>query len=378
MSEIRRNVSLLVLTGLILTFALAFYQLLQPFLLPLFLASILAIVVRPLYDRLCKRLWNKPNLAGLATTGIILSIVLLPLFGGLLLGSIELYDWSRNLLEQTKAAPPEGGQPRVIPPVVEAKIDEVIDRINLVIKPREIQKDQFRHELWQGVQTSAESLAVNTPGMVGKFMSFLLAAGIVILGLYFFLVDGDTFVLAAERLFPLHADYQRIIRKRFVTVTRAVVLGTFLAAIAQGLATGIALRVVGFPQFTLLTVLATLAAIIPFAGTSLVWGPCVVWLAIMDWQGNLTTVIALAAYQIVFVGFLDNLIRAYVLNSDVKLHPLLAFLSVLGGLQWIGLWGIFIGPLVASCLHALMEILRQEIQNATLDSSAVGKQPPAG
>lgn len=378
MTGIRRNASLLVLTGMILTFALAFYQLLQPFLMPLFLASILAIVVRPLYDWMRKRLWNKANLAGMATTGLILAIVLLPLFGGLLLGSIELFDWSTNLLAQIKTDKQEGEQPRLIPATVERKIDDVIDRVNELIKPREIKKDEFRRELWGGLQKSAEALAKNTPGMVGKFMSFLLAAGIVILGMYFFLVDSETFVVAAERLFPLQADYQRIIRQRFVTVTRAVVLGTFLAAIAQGLATGIALRVAGFPQFTLLTVLATLAAIIPFAGTALIWLPCIAWLAILDWQGYLWTIILLSTYQMIFVGFLDNLIRAYVLNSDVKLHPLLAFLSVLGGLQWIGLWGIFIGPLVASCLHALMEILREEIQKASLIDTPAASQPPAG
>lgn len=377
MTGISRKVSLWVLAALILTFAFAFYQLLQPFLMPLFLASILAIVVRPLYDWLRKKLWNKANLAGLATTGLILAIVLLPLFGGLLLGSIELFDWSRNLLTQIETVKQEGGQTRLIPASVDQKIDNVIDQVNELIKPREIRKDEFRRELWGGLQKSAEELAKNTPGMVGKFMSFLLAAGIVILGLYFFLVDSETFVVSAERLFPLQADYQRIIRRRFVTVTRAVVLGTFLAAIAQGLATGIALRVAGFPQFTLLTVLSTLAAIIPFAGTALVWVPCVVWLAILDWQGNLWTIVILAGYQMIFVGFLDNLIRAYVLNSDVKLHPLLAFLSVLGGLQWIGLWGIFIGPLVASCLHALMEILREEIRNSALPDTPASPQPPS-
>jgi hypothetical protein len=45
----------------------------------------------------------------------------------------------------------------------------------------------------------------------------------------------------------------------------------------------------------------------------------------------------------------------------VKLHPLLAFVSVLGGIQVMGLWGIFIGPIVASCLHALIKIFNTEL-----------------
>ena len=59
------------------------------------------------------------------------------------------------------------------------------------------------------------------------------------------------------------------------------------------------------------------------------------------------------------MGTMDNIIRTYVLQSDAKLHPLLAFVSVLGGLQ---VWGVFIGPIVASCLHALIQIFNTELK----------------
>lgn len=390
MSGLSRNVSLLVLSGLILTFALAFYQLLQPFLLPLFLASILTIVVRPVYDYLLRKLWNRPNLAGLATTLLILAIVFVPMLGGLFVGSVQLYDWSEQLIAQSEAPRADDlknpvnqdpqKQPvarKFIPPAVEQRIDQAVDRVNEFIAPSKIDKEKFRVQLWQGVQKYIEAVLRNTPGMLGSAVAFLVSFAIMMLALYFFLVDGSSFVDAAERLFPLQAEYQRIVRKRFVVVTRAVVLGTFLAAVAQGVATGIALRVAGFPQFVLLTVLATLAAIIPFVGTALIWVPCAAWLALTDWNANAVTVIVLVLYQLIFVGFLDNVIRAYILNSDVKLHPLLALLSVLGGLQWLGLWGVFIGPLIASCLHALMEILRQEIQRATAEQEATPEPPAA-
>ena len=48
-------------------------------------------------------------------------------------------------------------------------------------------------------------------------------------------------------------------------------------------------------------------------------------------------------------------------NTDTKLHPLLALVSVLGGIQTLGLWGVFIGPIVASCLYALVRIFNTEL-----------------
>jgi len=64
---------------------------------------------------------------------------------------------------------------------------------------------------------------------------------------------------------------------------------------------------------------------------------------------------------------MDNLIRTYILHTDVKLHPLLAFISVLGGVQAMGLWGIFIAPVVASCLHALILIVNSELKELSKD-----------
>jgi len=109
--------------------------------------------------------------------------------------------------------------------------------------------------------------------------------------------------------------------------------------------------------------------LIPLAGTSLVWVPCVLWLA---WQGQWMSVVLLSLYAIAIVGTLDNVVRTYVLNANVKLHPLLALISVLGGLQWIGLWGVFIGPIIASCLHALIEIFNTELRELAQERREIG------
>jgi predicted PurR-regulated permease PerM len=141
---------------------------------------------------------------------------------------------------------------------------------------------------------------------------------------------------------------------------RAVVLATFLAAFAQGLATALALQVVGMGHFFIFLIAAAISALVPLAGTWMVWGPCAAWLA---FQGHWTAAIGLALFGIVVVGLLDNVIRTYVLNSDAQLHPLLAFVSVLGALQVMGLWGIFFGPIIASCLYALVQIFLTELES---------------
>jgi len=121
----------------------------------------------------------------------------------------------------------------------------------------------------------------------------------------------------------------------------------------------VGMYVAGFHHFFIVTILATLTALVPVLGTWLIWGPFVLWIGFHD--GRWGAAVLLTIYGSVFVGLLDNVIRAYVLHTNVKLHPLLAFVSVLGGIQVMGLWGIFIGPIVASCLHALIKIFNTEI-----------------
>jgi hypothetical protein len=98
----------------------------------------------------------------------------------------------------------------------------------------------------------------------------------------------------------------------------------------------------------------------------------VLWLGFH--QGDWVRAGFLAVYGSVVVGLLDNVIRSYVLHSNVKLHPLLAFVSVMGGIQLMGLWGVFVGPVVASCLHALVKIFNTELGQFSNQPPLV--QPP--
>jgi predicted PurR-regulated permease PerM len=80
----------------------------------------------------------------------------------------------------------------------------------------------------------------------------------------------------------------------------------------------------------------------------------------------------LAAYSVVLVGTADNLIKAHMLHGTAKLHPLVALISVLGALKLIGLWGVFVGPMVAAFFYALLNILRNRLLESSGPDSAEG------
>jgi len=130
--------------------------------------------------------------------------------------------------------------------------------------------------------------------------------------------------------------------------------------------------------FFLFFILSTLTSLIPVTGAWLVWMPVAIWLGFND---HLAGAVMLSLFGVTVIGTLDNVIRVHVLHNDTRLHPLLAFVSVLGGVHEMGLWGVFIGPIVACCLHALIEMFNTELGQISMRkffSGVSDDEPPDG
>ena len=75
----------------------------------------------------------------------------------------------------------------------------------------------------------------------------------------------------------------------------------------------------------------------------------------------------LAVYGAAVVSVIDNVIKPMVLHGRSNLHPLLALLSILGGVKALGPIGIFVGPMVVTFLYVLLVMMQKEIDVLTGD-----------
>jgi predicted PurR-regulated permease PerM len=377
MAQMARLVSLLLMGTVIVMLALTFYQVIAPFLMPLFLAGVLAVLCQPLHRQSLK--WTKERTAVAAglTTAIVLTIILVPATVGTVAAANQLYTLAQKKLSAANLR--KGSEWSDLAHAIQdsALVDGAIRRYEEWTGD-EVNRVDLEHQMQTRLREGSLTLARKTLGYAGSTLSLLgsivsiLVGGLTfVIAFYYFLADGPSLIEATEKLIPVHRDYVRHLLVQFDQAVRAVVSATFAAALGQGIATGIGMQVAGFGHFFIVTILATLTALVPVLGTWLIWGPYVIWLAYNNywWTAGILTL-----YGSVFVGLLDNVIRAYVLHSNVKLHPLLAFVSVLGGIQVMGLWGIFIGPIVASCLHALLKIFNTEL--VAFSEEKQGRAPP--
>jgi predicted PurR-regulated permease PerM len=123
---------------------------------------------------------------------------------------------------------------------------------------------------------------------------------------------------------------------------------------------GLGYWAVGAKLVFLLILLTTVFALVPFVGAMTVWLPVSAWIAFVE-QRYLAGAM-LAVWGLAVVSMADNIIKPFVLHGQSNLHPLLALLSVLGGVQALGAVGILVGPMVVVFLQALLSILQRETE----------------
>ena len=121
----------------------------------------------------------------------------------------------------------------------------------------------------------------------------------------------------------------------------ATLYGSFVVALAQGSLGGLMFWLLGLraPLFwgSVMTLLAQLLALIPVLGAPVVWIPAAIFLAV---TGNMGKALILKLWGMTAVGTIDNLLYLLLVGDKVRLHTLLVFFAVVGGLSVFGAPGL--------------------------------------
>jgi predicted PurR-regulated permease PerM len=136
-------------------------------------------------------------------------------------------------------------------------------------------------------------------------------------------------------------------------VTRATIRGTIFIGIIQGTLAGLAFWAVGISQAVFWGTIMSVLSIIPAVGSGIVWFPAVIILFI---QGQIIEAIALLLFCGLLVGSVDNVLRPRFVGKDTKMHELLIFFGILGGISMFGILGFIIGPIIAALFVTTWDI----------------------
>jgi predicted PurR-regulated permease PerM len=229
----------------------------------------------------------------------------------------------------------------------------------------DISAQTIRGWLVTGTHTMLEHAAGFGGSLFLGTVSSLFGLGLTLVLLYFFLCDGDAMLGRARSLIPLHAERTERLFSGLGSIARAIVFGTTLTAVLQGVLLGIGFRLVGLPSPVVFGVLGALIAMLPAGGTALIWVPATAWL-FLDHHPGLGAV--MLVWGVVLSG-LDNVLKPMLISGRATVSPLVVFLGVLGGIGAFGAIGMIAGPVLVSLAIALLEFAEEERSRAAVQSA---------
>jgi len=339
---------LLALSAIALYFC---YVIAKPFLSPVFLAVMIAIVFHPVHARIQGRICSR-NTAALTSTVLVLLALTVPAVGLGAVVSQEIRGLYQFLGERSAA---QGGWN----PWVMHAMDRLASWAGRYV---DLSSFDLRGALLRWLEQISRSLFSWGAWAASNIVSFVADAVIAIFTLFFLFREGGSIRKHAETFLPLSAAQVERLFTGFSNSIVANVYGCLAVGLAQGILASLSFWVLGLRSPVLWGLVTALFSLVPIIGSAAVWGPAVIILAA---EGHWWKALFLLIWGAVVVGQIDTFVRPYVIGGRVKMHTLLIFFALLGGVEAFGVMGLFIGPVVLSVSLVVLEMLRETNPTAT-------------
>lgn len=193
--------------------------------------------------------------------------------------------------------------------------------------------------------------------LMGGISSFAVNMFVLIFVLYFMLIGGKKMEQYINNILPFNEINTQNVVHEINMIVRSNAIGIPLLALIQGGVAMIGYWIFGAPNILLSGLLTCFASIIPMIGTSLVWVPIAIYMALI---GNWLQAFGLALYGALIISQLDNLIRFIIQKKMADIHPLITVFGVVIGLSIFGFMGIIFGPLLLSLFFLFVDMFKRE------------------
>lgn len=306
----RSTVKLFVILAMI---ALAFW-IVHSFIIPIILGAIVAYLFWPLHKRLIKKI--PPVVSAVSLTVLSVFVIVLTAWYGINL-----------LLEES------------------ANFYLLLSKLNL----------DYLGPTAQDLGRLITTRIINSISeQIKTVVHFIISVVIFLSSLFYFLKEGETLYKKVCEHLPFEKDQRNKIVKNITQYLNEFVHVQVVIGIIEGVIAAVGFYAFGLPYPILAGIVAAILSLIPGLGPALMYIP--VGIMIYSTYGLQITAI-LIAYGLLFGFVMDYVFRPWFYGKRVKLHPLITFLGIFGGLEVFGFVGIIIGPIILSIAIALFKEL---------------------
>jgi predicted PurR-regulated permease PerM len=335
------------LLWLVTGFSAAFLLVLWPLTGAVLWALFLAIVFWPMHQHTLKLVRRRPTLAATLTLLSIVLIVIVPL----LLVSASVVEQASLVYQKVRSGEMQPAE--YLQRMMDSLPDwaqGILQRFGLEDLPAVLQR------LGELLSRSSQAITSGLVGVGQVTLEFVLSFFIMLYVLFFLLRDGGSLTLRIEEAVPLRPAQTRKLLGQFVTVVRATVKGNVVVAMVQGSLGALAFWFLEIPGPALWGALMALLSLLPAVGAALVWGPVALYEL---FTGQVLAGLGLAAWGVLVIGLVDNLLRPMLVGRDTRMPDYLILVATVGGISLFGLNGFVIGPVIAAMFLVSWNLLTE-------------------
>lgn len=321
---------------------------LKPFFMPLIMAFILVLLFYPLYTWFLKLCRGKAYIASFLTTFSITVFIFLPaaLIASLVTNQIlGLVDQAVQFVD--KAHLLENFQQWNV--AFQQYLTNLEQTFHIDINLRAIAANAVKQFAYYVYQYS--------PGVLAQTLGFFAYAFIMLIVVFFLFVEASGLYQEFIRLSPLEDKHERTLAQEMKDMIYAVIYGSFITALVQAILAGAAFYFLNIQGYLVWGSLTFLFSFIPILGAGSVWVPAAI---ILFLTGHTKSAIILTIYGAFVISMVDNFLKPLLMRGKNKIHPLLLFLSIIGGLALVGPIGILLGPITIAVFLAALKIYKQD------------------
>jgi predicted PurR-regulated permease PerM len=305
-------------------------------------ATVLAFLLYPVQVRLARALKHRRALAAGLITVLTPFVIIAPLSMLALVFARQVGNLISSFRRGTLSVPGLSGDLAsypVIGPVVR------LVQKTLPISAQQVQDwaAQTAHAALQAAASLSGDFAV---GVAGTLIEFVLTLFL----LFFLLLDGRSIFRHLAELIPVRHDRRDAQINNLIAVLRAVVYGSTMTALLQGVLVGIGFAIIGLPSPVVFGALAAAAAFIPAVGTATVLVPAILYLMVVGRWG--AAVFLLVWSSVMVLG--EQFLRPMLTSRHAQVSALAVFVGVIGGVSAFGFVGFVVGPVLISLVVELV------------------------
>ncbi len=327
---------------------LLFGRILWPFFSILVLSFLLTGLFQPVFDFFNERLRFSGQFSSLVTCCLIVLVVFVPLMVFVVALSREAVGFYplikgknlalilQHLLEENQTV---------------GRVLEIFAGFGIDLHP-----ERFSEFFSEFGQVAGLFLYNQASYWAANIMNFVFSFFMMVIVIFFLLIDQERFISYILELSPLPDQQERQLFRRFEEIAKALLVGNGLCGLLQGFLGGAVFMFFGFNSPILWGGLMAVLAFLPIVGIGLVLVPTAV---ILFLKGSIGLGIFMLLFYAALSFSVEYLLKPWMVGERVKMHTLLVFLSILGGLSVYGVLGIIYGPLIVTTFLSLADIYRK-------------------